>query len=231
MSEKKQNIITVICLLIIIFSAAAFLLLFIGNGDEEFSYRDNLDKKVLTVASKDDDSQTVTISMQEMSYYIINIEGDMNDMATQYDSENPNSYWNIILEKGMYTMRDYAKDLTMDSCVRDNIYYLEAMQSGMKLTDEECKKASDNAKLILDNLTGRQMDISNYDYNDLYNIQLKVELAGKYANNLLENGYTKEELEISGEYYDELKEKYDIVIEDIWDNVSLGELSIKTKKD
>lgn len=231
MNERKYNVISAICIVCIVLAVIAFLLIYYSNKNDEFVYNEHLEENVLTVTETAGNEVTVNVNMQEMAYYIINVEGDVNQMACQYDSENPGAYWSLKIET-IYTIRDYAKDLAMDSCIRDNIYYIEAVKNNVTLTEEEEELASEDARTIMKNLTDRQMDVSDYSHNVVYDIQKKLYLASKYVNSLVENGYTMEELELKGSYYEELKLQYDITEnEELWDEVKLGNLTVKTKED
>lgn len=227
MTTKRGNKITAICVLCIMVCVVLFMIIYVNNKSDDFKYSRHLDERVVSISSSASESDTVSIDMQEMAYYIINVEGNINDMAYQYNSKSPAKFWNLKVET-TYTMRDYAKDLAMDSCVRDNIYYIEALKNGMELTEEEKKLASENAYAIMKNLTGRQMDLSDFTYEVLYGIETKLFIASKYADSLSENGYDKAELELEGSYYNELRSAYDVLVnEELWDKVELGNLSIE----
>ena len=229
MNTKRNKIITTVCVICIMLSILLFILIKYSTDKEEFVYNQHLDELAVTVKAAEDDKLTVDIDMQEMAYYIINVEGNINQMAYQYRSSDLNAYWSLKIET-TYTMRDYAKDWAMDSCVRDNVYYLEALKNNMTLTEEEEKLASEDAQIIMKNLTGRQMDVSDFSQEVLYNIEKKIYLATKYVNFLNEEGYTMEELELSGSYYEELLKSYETVVNDeLWEKVKLGNLTVKTK--
>ena len=228
MSKKKQDIIIIACVIIIVLSLCAILCIYYGKKKDDFIFNEHLDEKVLTV---NDSEYTQEITLRELGYYIINVEGDIDDMAHQFNSDNLNAYWNVKLGKGLYTTRKYAKDLVIDKCVMDNIYYIEAIKSGVTLTEDEEELAGEDARLILKNLTSRQMDVMDYSYEDLYNIMIKLYITSKYVNGLVEDGYTMEEIELKGSYYEELKKAYSYKVDDIWESVKLGNLTVKTKED
>lgn len=227
MTTKGSNKIAVICVLCIMISAAVFLIIYYNNESDNFDYSSHLNERVVSVSNSLEETATVSIDMQEMAYYIINVEGDINDMAYQYNSKSPAKFWNLKV-KTTYTMRDYAKDLALDSCVRDNVYYLEALKNGVELTEEEERMVAENSYAIMKNLTGRQMDISDFTYDVLYGIETKLFIASKYAKSLSENGYETTELELEGSYYNELRSKYEVSVnEELWGKVKLGNLSIE----
>jgi len=222
--SKWNNRIIIICILCITICVCAFMFIYYGNKNKDFEYNKHLKENIITLSSDDENKEY--INLQEMAYYIINVEGDINDMAHQYDSEHPDRYWLIRIE-ATYDMKDYAKDLAFDTCIRNNIYYMEALKAGIKLTKDELKLASEDTKIIMKNLTGKQMDMSDFSEDVLYNLEKKMYLATKYVNSLTEKGHTVKELELDGDYYKELLETYKIEVnEEIWDLVVLGNLSI-----
>lgn len=228
MSKKKQDIIIIICVLILVLSVCAIFCIYYGNKNKEFVYNEHLKEVVLKVSG---DEGAEEITFQELAYYIINVEGDIDDMAHQYNSDNLNAYWNVKLGKGLYTTRKYAKDLVIDKCVMDNIYYMEAIKNGITLTEDERELAGEDARLILKNLTSRQMDVADFDYESLYNLMVKLYTTSKYVNTLTKDGYTMKELEIKGSYYEAIKKDYSYKLNELWEQVKLGNLTVKTKDD
>lgn len=224
--SKWNNRTIVACILCMAICICAFMFIYYGNKNKDFEYNKHLEERVITISSKDNSVEKTEVNLQEMAYYIINVEGDINYMAYQYDSDHPDKYWLLRIE-ATYDMKDYAKDLAFDACVRNYVYYMEAMKAGMELTENEIKLAADDTKTIMRNLTGKQMDMSDFSEETLYSLEKKLYLATKYVNTLTIGGYTVQELELGGSYYEELLKKYDIEINnEIWDLVELGGLSI-----
>ncbi len=225
--SKWNNRVIITCILCIAICICAFMFIYYGNKNEDFEYNQHLYENVLTIESDDGVVESVNVNLQEMAYYIMNVEGDINDMAHQYDSEHPDRYWLLRIE-ATYDMKDYAKDLAFDTCVRNFIYYMEALKAGMELTEEELELASDDTKTIMENLTGKQMDMSDYSEESLFNLEKKLYLATKYVNSMTKQGYSVVDLELEGSYYNEILNKYNVRINDeIWDKVVLGNLTIE----
>lgn len=225
--SKRNERVILACVLSIAICLIAFMYIHYGNKNEDFAYNEHLDETVMSIMSQDGAVESMNVNLQEMAYYIINVEGDINDMAYQYDSENPKKYWTVKI-RTIYNMADYAKDLAFDSCVRDFIYYMEAVKAGLELTEEELELAADDTKVIMKNLSGKQMDMSDYSEEILYSLEKKLYLATKYVNTLTEKGYKIADLELDGSYYQELLSLYNIdVNEEVWDKIELGELTIE----
>ena len=227
MKDKLDDIIKSICVVCIVGAIIAYMLIYYSGKNETFVYEEHLSENVLTVSDESDATHKISVNLQEMTYYVMNIEGNIHEMALQYNSDNPEAYWSVKIEKGTYTMKDYAKDWAFDSCVRDNIYYIEALKSGIKLAEEEKDMAENDAKTILSNLSGKALGVSNFDLQSLYNIEEKLYLTSKYLDILVEQGHTMEELELKGTYYEELRQNYSIATNDkLWDKVRFGNITI-----
>ncbi len=227
MKDKVDNIVKIICIVCIIGALVAFLFIYYGHNRESFVYEDHLQENVLTVRDSQSSEYQVSVNLQEMTYYVINVEGDINDMAKQYNSDNLEAYWRVKLE-GTYSMRTYAKELAYDSCVRDNVYYLEALKAGVELTDEERKQAKDDAKAIMESITSKALGASDFTVEVLYNIEEKLYLSAKYVDMLSREGHTMEELELEGSFYEELLKEYSLETNnELWDKVRFGSITIE----
>ncbi len=227
MKDKVDDIVKIICIICIFAALIAFLVIYYGHKQESFVYEEHLQENVLTVTDGQDTERKVAVNLQEMTYYVINVEGDIRNMAMQYNGDNPEAYW-LVKIKATYTMKDYAKDLAFDSCVRDNIYYLEALKAGVELTDEERKQAKDDAKAIMEGISSKALGASDFTVEVLYNIEEKLYLASKYVDMLAREGHSMEELELEGSFYEELLREYSLETNnELWDKVKFGNITIE----
>lgn len=231
MSKKRENIIILICLLVIIASIVAFFVIYSNNKiNNSFIFNEHLEDTIVTITFPEDissklNTSSYNISLRELSYYILVMEASVNHTATLYNPNNLNSYWNLYINNTF--VKSEAKDNTMEICIRDNIYYYEAVSNGFYLTDDEKSDVLDEASYIYDNLTGKQVDATKLTLEDLYNIRYKIELASKYISRLIsEENFTEEDLNIGGAYYSSLYKNYDIRTDDIWSMINLGEITI-----
>lgn len=193
-----------------------------GYGRNNFEFSDHLADIAITV---DDDE----VTLKEAAYYIMVIESNINAMALEYNSTSPQALWNVAMsergESGFVSER--AKADLIDACVRDCIYYKEAYNAGITLTEEEKDECGEAAREQEKYMTGKQVEVTSYTYTDMYDAVERVTLLKKYMEVLMEEGYSEEDLDVGGEYYEELKEKYDIEInDDLWEEIKLGEVTV-----
>jgi hypothetical protein len=197
--------------------------LYISQGMGDFIYSEHLED----VAFKVDDME---ITLKEASYYVMVIESNINDTALKYNANDPKRYWNIYMNDGENKsnfLGDQAKEAMELSCVRDAVYFQEAEKAGIELTSEEKSEIMSDAKDQEKLMTGKMLEVTGYDYADMYAALEKIAVVKKYINTLMEDGYTEEQLDVDGEYYEKIKGEYDIwVNEDMWDEVQLGSVTI-----
>lgn len=223
MNKKIYNYIVLSCSLLIIFS---IVLLFVIKSQNKvknsFIFNEHLNDTFITMDNKD---TSYSISLKELSYYVLVMEASVNNTASLYDPSNTNKFWNLYLENTFVST--IAKDTSIDMCIRDNIYYNEAIASDFDLDETELLQVSDEASYIYYNLTGKQVDATELTLNDIYNIRYKIILATKYITYLMKNNeFTEKELNINGSYYESLYKKYNVDIDDNWDEISLGNITI-----
>lgn len=223
MSKKAYNYVVLVCSLVIIL---AIVLIFVINSENKvknsFVFNKHLDDTILTFELNDDDQ---SITLKELSYYILLMEANVNHTAALYDPDNSNSFWNLYIEHTF--VKSMAKDTSIDMCIRDNIYYLEATANNLTLDSKEANQVSEETSYIYYNLTGKQVDATELSYQDIYNVRYKIALATKYISKLMnEDSYTKEELNVNGSYYEALQKKYPVTIAEVWDEVTLGNITI-----
>ncbi len=223
MNKKIYNYIVLSCSLLIIFS---IVLLFVIKSQNKvknsFIFNEHLNDTFITM---DNEDTSYSISLKELSYYVLVMEASVNNTASLYDPSNTNKFWNLYLENTFVST--IAKDTSIDMCIRDNIYYNEAIASDFDLDETELLQVSDEAAYIYYNLTGKQVDATELTLNDIYNIRYKIILATKYITYLMKNNeFTEKELNINGSYYESLYKKYNVDIDDNWDEISLGNITI-----
>lgn len=197
--------------------------MYLSQGRGEFVYSEHLDD----TAFKINDSE---ITLKEASYYVMVIESNINDAALKYNANDPKRYWNIYMNDGENRSNflcDQAKEDMKSSCVRDAVYYKEAQKAGVKLSNQEQSDVMNDAYEQEKLMTGKMLDVTGYDYTDLCRILEKIAIVKKYINTLMEKGYTQEQLDVGGEYYEELKKGYSIwENEDMWEKITLGSVTI-----
>jgi len=208
--NKKENLIMTICILLIFVCIIVFFVIYGKNKEkQQFSYLDNLEKKVLTISNDDDNS---TILLKEFSYYIIVAESNTQNQALFFGKDTPVNYWELQAAP-LKNLRAIAKEFCLDTCIHDNILYLEAIKKDLELNSDDEKYLSEICNEIYKNLTADQIDTTDIELNDIYDAQRKIFLGEKYIQTLIDEGIIENRTEISvdGEYYiEEIKSQYDI---------------------
>lgn len=193
-----------------------------------FVYEDDLAEPIVTI-----DGTVVTL--KEISYYIMEVENIGDEFARVYNPDNPIEYWGLYMneETSAGYVSDLARTAALDYCIRDNIYYLEAVRAGVELTDEEQESVRTDAEDYYAQMTERQRKVTQLVTEDLELIIEKVTLTQKYMIqlSLQEDASVLEAValhyDVGGDYYESLKDSYAIKVnEKIWDQVHPGHITI-----
>ncbi|MCR5784421.1 MAG: hypothetical protein K6G40_02100 [Eubacterium sp.] len=212
---------------------AAFLMasvaVTIRSAETKADLCDHLDDIIVTV----DDEE---ICLQELSYYIMICEAKINAVAEVYDETDTMAFWNIYTNQTF--IRTQAKEAAMNTCVRDCIYSHEADEAGVSLDEDELKEVETYVTECVEGLSYKQKNATQFDEESLTPVIERVYLARKYANMLLEsedfsdyNDTPNVSVDIGGQYYTELYESHEVVInEKLWKKISLGNITIEKVK-
>ncbi len=230
MDEKKKltkaDIIISISTILIILSLFAIAFMFVKNyfSKENFVYEENLDKTVLTI-------EGYKYDLREASYYVMEMEAYVQQIALAYNEDYPLSYWNL------YISNRYVSSLARDNCmeliIRDYIYASEAKKLGLTLSEEKIKEINGEVNDKFKNMTASQMQITNYSEKELYDILCRIALAEAYVTDLMakDTTLTEEDLNPEGTYLEKMKKNYNIKINNkIWDKISLGRITVNNAK-
>ncbi len=79
-------------------------------------------------------------------------------------------------------------------------------------------------------MTDWQMKLTDYQMSDMVNVLTKIAYSRKYAENLMAEGYTAQELDVDGSKYEEIKKDYTFSVnQKIWKNITLGKVTINNE--
>lgn len=194
-----------------------------------FIYEDDLAEQIVAIDG-------TVITLKEISYYIMEVENTGDEFARVYNPDNPIEYWGVFMneETSAGYVSDLARKAALDYCIRDNIYYLEAVRAGVELAEEERESVRADAEDYYMQMTPRQREVTQLATEDLELIIEKVTLTQKYMIQLSSQEEDVSVLEavtlhydVGGDYYEDLKNSYTIKInERIWDQVHPGHIMI-----
>ena len=195
-----------------------------------FDYSKHFDDAVIYVDGEN-------ISLREFGYYIFEVEAFVQKQALLYDPENPKHWWNTHFSAGMDSqfVCDYAKKVAINSCIADEIYYMEAVRNGFALSADEEKRAADQAKDIIGSMDLPQMNAAGLSDEIIADMCKKQSLASKYAQSLITNedvsAYPGDPYELvnwDGAYYLEkvLPGHETWTNDDLLDQITLGKITV-----
>ncbi len=179
----------------------------------------NLDTKTVTVDDKDIDFKT-------MLYYIITIENSASTQANLY-SDNPKDYWNIHVNGEFMSV--LAKKKALNQAVYDEIYFNLAIENNISLTNDEYALLQSKARDFYNDMSDYQKELSEFDYNYVFNCISKSAMAEKYNDYIgYTYGYSNEQLGVEGSYYQDILSSHSYSVNnDIWDKISMGRVTLQ----
>ena len=225
---KKQGIIILISMLVF-FVACGALVVMISQKLREFNIEDHMDEPVVTI----DDNE---LTLKYASYYIITIETKVNAAALEVYPDNPVKYWTGYYNSNGKNafIRNIARDECMNAIIRNYIYYLEALDLNLTLTDEEIQELNASVNEKLSALNGYQAEATDYTNSEFYDILYVEALAKKYTEYRysLDNTLTEEDFNADGRIYEEIYALHNIDInKNLWERLLFGNVFVNVGED
>ena len=118
------------------------------------------------------------IYMDEVMFYIFNVEATGSYYDMSYQQYYGTSYWDIETEG--QTMRDRSKQYVMDTVIMTEILYEKALAEGFTVTEEE--KAANQTKVdqLLATVTEDQLKLTGFTNDLLLKTYEKITIGDKY---------------------------------------------------
>ncbi len=224
LSNKKTIIAIIIANVMLVLFAIA------GKMLTRFDYEDHLDNTVISVDGTD-------ITLREFGYYIYEVESFVQNQALLYDPENPKHWWNTHFSAGPDSqfVCDYAKKVALNTCICDQIYYKEAIKTGIGPEEALTSQTIGEARALYLNMTPLQLEATGLDEELIIEMHNRHVIASKYAKKLSgEQNFSKydkepdELLNWDGEYYqEEILPKHELIINDeLLRKITLGKITV-----
>lgn len=192
-----------------------------AGARKDLKYTECLDEMAVTV-----NDQIVTF--REAALYVAYEEQSVQEQALVYDEEHTDKYWNLHID-GEF-VRVAAKQATQQMLIHDVIFYQMAVEEEMDLSEEEAQAFENNFYDFWSDLTddGKE-ELLGVTEDELHEAMRRMALAQKcqeiYA---IVNEIPREELDFSGEAYQQLLEEYKYKINDkVWDRLSFGNITLR----
>lgn len=148
-----------------------------GSVDTSINYKK--DDVALTVDNED-------LTMEEMLYYIYSYESQIDYMDQMYQYYFNTGYWDMEVEEGK-TIRQDAKDQAMDTAIRYEVLYREAMKKDYSLTDDEIKTIKENSASVIEQMSEEQLALTGFTEEAITTIQQKWAITDKYYQDLIDS--------------------------------------------
>lgn len=169
-----------------------------------FVYEESLEDTVMTVDGRD-------LSLREFGYYIYQVESFLNEQAIVYDPSDPRAYWNkrFMARRPGAFVSVMGRNKAYDICVCDLIYEEMARAQGYVLTEEEQKKAREEADWAFRKMTEAQRTKTGLTKELVEDIHCRKKLVAKFAKDYVKTidfdgytGYREELISAGGAYYE-----------------------------
>lgn len=169
----------------------------------KFVYENHLDDVVITVNDRG-------LTLRQLSYYVYDVETQIDKQARIYNPEDPLDYWNTYFNSGVEGgyISEMALDIVLESCVCDMIYEDMAKSNGYELTEAEKKEAENQAEIMYAKLSEAQRQKTGLTKELIAEAMEREALVVKFATDYFENvdftgysGYREELVSYAGDYY------------------------------
>ncbi len=202
-----------------------------NNRPSDYFIYEHLDETVITI------DHTIEINLQEVAYYIMDIEGYVNQQALIYNEDDPADYWNTHFSAGLDSAFVYsmAKQQVYETCLTDYLYEIAAMENDYTLSENQMIIAKSEGIDIYNNMTEKQKEATGLTLEQIQTMRIREALATSYALYIIEN-YDWEstifepsnQVVYGGDYFNQMiLGDHEIQLnEDVWDNIVLGKITV-----
>ena len=195
-----------------------------------FEYKDHLDEVVITVDQRN-------ITLREFGYYVYQIEGYAQEQALVYNPDNPVEWWNTHFSSGPDSqfVCDYAKDVAVNLCIADEIFYEEAKKQGLELNEDGDEKVKTDTQEMINKMDSVQMSSTGLDEKIISEFKKKQLLSATYAEFLVNtidfSEYDEDPYKLinwDGAYYqEEILPKHSVQINDeLLGKITFGKITV-----
>lgn len=125
-----------------------------------------------------------TVYLDEMTYYLYNEEQSANMYNSIYQQLYGSTYWDYEVEEGV-TGADKSKENILATIAQEQILYTEATKVGYAINDTDKKKAQENLKSVLKDLTARQKLKKGLSEEDITAILEKQAMVSRYREDII----------------------------------------------
>lgn len=148
------------------------------------------------------------VYLNEMMYHTM-LEELQGELYASFLEGEIKDYWDIKAENGK-TMREIAKENSLENAIKYELFYQKALEDNYTLTEEEEKASLDKVENILKNVPEDQLVSDGLSKEKLIEIQEKITVATNYYNKYIDSIVNKETIQegINLERYEQYEIEY-----------------------
>lgn len=218
---KRRLYVTVILVVLVILTGMEAYRTYTNR--QGLVYAESLSEAAVTVDGKE-------LTLFDMAFYVAYQEKEVQKDAVIYNKEKPYRYWNAHTN-GQFVRR-VAEQAVVDMAVHDEIFYQMAEQAELELDETEETYLANEVYDFCSDVTKEQLAQLGVTAADMEAAMRKIALANKYQSILSqmeEVDYT--EYNYTESAYQKLLEEHEIIInENIWDRISVGNITVNYNK-
>lgn len=204
------------------FFLLAGICLFLYKTATGFEYEKHLEDWIISV-----DGEKVTL--REFGYYILIMERDTQETALTYDAECPMNYWNLYIGTAgkIGYVRNISKEYAIEYCIRDKVYQQIMESSEFTFPQEVMEEIEEKVILLAEDFSETQLRTVGLTKEQFMEKAREIEVVHQFLESYTESGIKAEELDISGEYYQEVCLDKDILTnQELADAITFGSITV-----
>lgn len=119
------------------------------------------------------------VFLDEAMYFIWQMEEECKAYEELYRQQGQKDFWEQDTGEGIL-VRDAVKEDVLDNIIRNHILYTNAMYDGYSLSKEEEKECKNDAKILMQDLSGRLAEIKGLTAETLNRIKEEEVIVNRY---------------------------------------------------
>lgn len=222
-TTSKKRLFIIIPIVIVVAAAIVYVCYRGFESKKAFIFSEHLDDVAVTINGED-------LYYKDLSFYVLYEEEKVEKEARVYNPETPKDWWNSYLNGQFVSVS--ARNIAMDMAVHDRIMYDLAMKNNITLNPAEKEQLSNKQNDFFEDLLDEQKKNLPVSKEFINNTIEQIALGEKYQAKLAgEKGINSFELNYDGyEYNEMLKNEYKVVIDDNYQKLEFGEITIHHNK-
>lgn len=189
-----------------------------GVREDFIVFNQHLDEVAVTIDDKE-------YLLSDIAFYVYYEESFVEKQAMEYNSENPDKYWELHINGEFVDV--LARDTAMEMFVHDTILYELAIAQGIELTDEDKEYVYSAAKDYYCFMDDEQKAALGVDEENFMEVLTRKAYGEKYSETVAyEAGMDVSRMDVGGVLYEEIHTEHEVKVKDIWKKVEFGNITV-----